>query len=153
MTSYVDNNEDIPVLPSELKPVILDRLQKEITSKIGGSICHKRRSSRDTSKRIGGKKRARESKEDCDEPSQEKEVKSQVDGQVNVSMSISESAVRSRLVVGKSYCSAFHWIYLQSFHSYYFILYTSYVYIRYRDKPMYKSTRESIQTTMSMQKE
>ena len=102
MTSYVDNNEDIPVLPSELKPVILDRLQKEITSKIGGSICHKRRSSRDTSKRIGGKKRARESKEDCVEPSQEKEVKSQVDGQVNVSMSISESAVRSRLVVGKS---------------------------------------------------
>ena len=105
MTSSIDNNEDIrcvhnivtPVLSSELKPIILNRLQKEITSKIGGSICHKRSSRSDTSKRIGGKKRARESK-----PSQEKEVKSsQVDGKVNVSMSISESVVRSRLVIGK----------------------------------------------------
>lgn len=105
MSSSIDNNEDIrcvhnivtPVLSSELKPIILQRLQKEITSKIGGSVC-KRRSS-DTSKRISGKKRARESK-----PSQEKEVKSQVDGKVNVSMSISESesVVRSRLVIGKS---------------------------------------------------
>ena len=103
MSTHYDNNEDIrcvhnivtPVLSSELKPIILQRLQKEITSKIGGSVC-KRRSS-DTSKRIGGKKRARESK-----PSQEKEVKSQVDGKVNVSMNISESVVRSRLVIGKS---------------------------------------------------
>jgi len=105
MTSSIDNNEDIrcvhnivtPVLSSELKPIILQRLQKEITSKFGGSVCHKSSSS-ETSKRIGGKKRSRESK-----PSQEKEeVKSQVDGKVNVSMSISESVVRSRLVVGRS---------------------------------------------------
>ena len=76
-------------------------MKKEITSKIGGSICHKR-GSRDTSKRIGGKKRAREYNDISEEHSLEKEVKSQVDGKVNVPMSISESAVRSRLVVGKS---------------------------------------------------
>ena len=107
MTSSIDNNEDIrcvhnivtPVLSSELKPIILNRLQKEITSKIGGSICHKRRSSSSASKRIGGKKRAREYKE-ASEPSQEKEAK-QVYG-INVSTSISESVVRSRLVVGRS---------------------------------------------------
>ena len=116
MTSSIDNNGDIrcvhnivtPVLSSELK-LILQRLQKEITSQIGGSICHKR--SCDTSKRIGGKKRVRDCTDTSEELSLEKEVKSQVDGKVNVSISISESVVRSRLVVGRSIAKLYMYLF------------------------------------------
>ena len=143
MTSSVDNNDDIrcvhnivtPVLSSELKIIILQRLQKEITSKIGGSVCKRSSSSSDTSKRLGGKKRARDYIEVSNEPSPGKETKSRVDGKVNVSMSISESVVRSRLVVGRS-IAMFICTYLQNYSS----CSKNICLCIYRDKPMYKST-------------
>ena len=88
------------VLPTEMKPVVLERLEKEIISKIGGSIC-RRSVSNNGINNLSGKKRRREG-----EKSKANGSKA-VEGKDIKSMSVAETVVRSRFVVGEYYHDIF----------------------------------------------
>ena len=84
----------------DMKLVILERLEKELTSKIGGSICRRRLVASGSVRSLSGKKRRRgESKL---KPRGNSFDATKVDGEkVYAPTSIAESVVRSRLIVGK----------------------------------------------------
>jgi len=82
--------------------VLMERLEKEITSKLGGSIC------RSVSKRnLSGKKRRRENKnENTALGSGATKANENVDDEkVDAPMGTAESVVRSRFIVGINQCT------------------------------------------------
>ena len=88
----------------DMKLVILERLEKELTSKIGGSICRRRLVSSGSVRSLSGKKRRRgESKlKHTSEARGTSFGATKVeDEKVYAPTSIAESVVRSRLIVGR----------------------------------------------------
>jgi len=98
---YASSSECIttPVLSAEMKHVLLERLEKEIMSKIGGSIC---RSASDGN--LSGKKRRRESQNNP-ATGKGKANEKAVDEKGKAPMRIVESVVRSRFIVGINQCT------------------------------------------------
>lgn len=89
--------------------MLLERLEKEIISKLGGgSMCRRNSSvSPAAGKRLSGKRRRRESKQNNHPPALRtgatKANNENVVVKVDVSMSTAESVVRSRFIVGEYY--------------------------------------------------
>eukprot|EP00581_Thalassiosira_minuscula_P000029 CAMPEP_0183746810 /NCGR_PEP_ID=MMETSP0737-20130205/66944_1 /TAXON_ID=385413 /ORGANISM="Thalassiosira miniscula, Strain CCMP1093" /LENGTH=160 /DNA_ID=CAMNT_0025982515 /DNA_START=160 /DNA_END=642 /DNA_ORIENTATION=- len=93
-----------PVLSAEMKHVLLERLEKEIVSKLGGSISRVGTSKIAT---LSGQRRRRDRQ--GGKPSLESDAaktkKNENEEKVNVPMDMAEYVVRSRFVVGINQCT------------------------------------------------
>ncbi|KAL9191218.1 hypothetical protein ACHAXT_000924 [Thalassiosira profunda] len=109
---YSPSGISAPVASAEVKEVLLDRLRKEITSKMGGSVCRRRSS--------GGKPSGKKRRRGDGDASIDGEVGRKGDalsamggddaaanraGGSDAPMSTAESVVRSRFIVGINQCT------------------------------------------------
>ncbi|KAL7530398.1 hypothetical protein ACHAXR_003472 [Thalassiosira sp. AJA248-18] len=104
-TTSLSEGITTPVLSAEMKHVLLERLEKEIMSKLeGGSMC---RRGVPSSTNMSGKKRRRESKINAESGVANKAAENVDDRKVIGPMRIctAESVVRSRFIVGINQCT------------------------------------------------